>query len=110
MEVAGSAATLETILDMEALWKRENRSFWRRERDDAVLNFLYGSMPDPKLQTVRGVLTEGAPLCEGAYIQSKTHVQWAVRDPSCIKGAFRMVSGGSPPHGAPSTSGLAREA
>jgi hypothetical protein len=69
----------------------ENRSFLRRERDNAVLNYLYRSMPEPKMQTVRGVLTEGGPLYEGAHIQAKTHVQWAVRDLSCIKGVFRIV-------------------
>jgi hypothetical protein len=68
-----------------------NGSFWRRERDNAVLNYLYRSMPNPKLQTVRGVLTEGDPLYEGAHILSKTHVQLAVRDPSCIKGVFRVT-------------------
>jgi len=68
----------------------QNRDFWRRERDNAVLNYLYQSMPAPKLQTVRGVMTEGGPLYDGAYILSKTHVQLAVRDPTCIKGVFRV--------------------
>lgn len=77
------AASGETLI--------KNQDFWRRERDNAVLNFLYRSMPAPKFQTVRGILTEGKELYEGAYIQSKTHVQWAVRDLSCIKGVFRPI-------------------
>jgi hypothetical protein len=68
----------------------ENKDFWRRERDNAVLNYLHASMPTPKLQTVRGVLTEGDPLYDGAYILSKTHVQLAVRDLRCIRGVFRV--------------------
>jgi HlyD family secretion protein len=39
----------------------ERLRFWRRERDNSVLNYLYTSMPEPKMQTVRGVLTEGGP-------------------------------------------------
>lgn len=69
----------------------ENSNFLRRERDCAVLNYLHASMPNPKFQTVRGVLTEGAPLFDGSHIQSRTHVQWAVRDVACIKGVFRIA-------------------
>ena len=68
-----------------------NQDFWRRERDNAVLNYLHKSMPEPKYQTVRGIMTEGGPLYDGAHILSKTHVQWAVRDPACIKGVFRVA-------------------
>jgi hypothetical protein len=67
-----------------------NTDHLRRERDCAVLNYLHTSMPLPKFQTVRGVFTEGAPLYDGAQILSKTHVQIAVRDLSCIKGVFRV--------------------
>jgi hypothetical protein len=70
----------------------KNSSEFKRELDCAVFNFLYESMPDPKFQTVRGVLTEGGPLYEGAHIKSRTHVQIAVRDLSCIKGVFRVSS------------------
>ena len=68
----------------------QNTDTLRRELDCAVLNYLYASMPDPKFQTVRGVFTEGGPLYPGAQIQSRTHVQIAVRDSSCIKGVFRV--------------------
>lgn len=68
----------------------ENTDSARRERDCAVLNFLHESMPAPKFQTVRGVFVEGGPLYDGAHIPAQTHVQWAVRDLTCIKGVFRI--------------------
>jgi hypothetical protein len=61
----------------------------RRPLDNAVINYLYESMPAPKFQTVRGMFTEGGELYPGAGIQAKTHVQIAVRDLSCIRGVFR---------------------
>jgi hypothetical protein len=65
----------------------------RRPLDNAVLNYLYESMPDPKFQTVRGTFTEGGALYDGAQIQAKTHVQIAVRDTTCIRGVFRVPKG-----------------
>lgn len=82
--------SLEVLLDASDEALIANTDFFRRERDCAVLNFLHASMPEPKFQTVRGVLTEAGPLYEGAYIQSRTHVQLAVRDLGCIKGVFRV--------------------
>ena len=60
--------------------------------DCAVLN--YGL---PKLEqtygmnfhTVRGVFQEGTPAFEGSEIRRKSHIQIAVRDPSCILGYFK---------------------
>ncbi|USQ95900.1 hypothetical protein [Caulobacter sp. RL271] len=69
----------------------ENTDTFRRERDCAVLNVLYESLPEPKFQTARGIFTEGGPLYEGAHMMSRTHVQIAVRDLSCIKGVFRVA-------------------
>ncbi len=43
-------------------------------------------------QTVRGAFVEGDPVYEGARIHAKTHVQIAVRDPSCILGYFRPAA------------------
>lgn len=68
-----------------------NTDDFRRERDCAVLNILYGALPEPKFQTARGVFTEGGPLYDGAMMQSRTHVQLAVRDLTCIKGVFRVA-------------------
>jgi len=42
---------------------------------------------------VKGVFTEGKPVYPGAGFDEKTHVQIAVCNPLCIKGAFRV-----PPH------------
>jgi hypothetical protein len=65
----------------------------RRPLDCAVLNYLFESMPDPKFQTARGMFVEGGPLYPGAFIQSETHVQIAVRDPTCIRGVFTSTGG-----------------
>jgi hypothetical protein len=81
---------LKVVVEASGETLVENANFLRRERDCAVLNYLHASMPDPKFQTVRGVLTEGGPLFDGSHIQSRTHVQWAVRDLACIKGVFRI--------------------
>ena len=43
-------------------------------------------------QTVRGVFVEGHPAFPGAGIRTRTHVQIAVRDPSCILGFFKPGS------------------
>lgn len=68
----------------------ENTDDLRRERDCAVLNMLYETMPEPKFQTARSIFTEGGPLYDGAKMMSQTHVQIAVRDLTCIKGVFRV--------------------
>lgn len=80
---------LQTLVDSLGETLVENRSGLLRQRDNAVLNYLYESMPEPKFQTVRGVFTEGDWLYPGARIHSQTHVQIAVRDLNCIKGVFR---------------------
>lgn len=81
---------LKTLAEARGQALVSNTGPLRRERDCAVLNYLYASMPEPKFQTVRGVFTEGGPLYDGALILSKTHVQIAVRDLNCIKGVFRV--------------------
>jgi hypothetical protein len=42
-----------------------------------------------EFQTVRGVFQEGTPVFEGSDIREKSHIQIAVRDPSCILGYFK---------------------
>jgi len=64
----------------------------RRNLDCAVINRLYSLLEEAgeqPFQTVRGVFTEGGELYPGAGIEKKTHIQIAVVDPDCIKGAFR---------------------
>lgn len=66
----------------------------KRKRDCALLNYLMElfSKYGVPYQTVRGVFTEGPPAFEGSGIRLKSHVQIAVRDPSCILGYFRPIS------------------
>jgi len=66
----------------------------KRERDCAVLNWLMERFEDDgdPFQTVRGVFAEGQPAFEGSGICLKSHIQIAVRDPSCILGYFRPSS------------------
>lgn len=45
---------------------------------------------DPKIETVRGVFTEGEPVFENAGFLEKTHIQICVCEPSNIKGVFRV--------------------
>ena len=40
-------------------------------------------------QTVRRGFEEGAPVHDGMLITMESHIQIAVRDPSCILGVFR---------------------
>ena len=68
----------------------KNIDEFRRPLDCMVLNYLYDSMPAPKFQTVRGVFLEGGPLYPGGLIHSRTHVQLAVRDLTCIRGVFHV--------------------
>jgi hypothetical protein len=65
----------------------------RRNLDCAVIRYLHqilGIAGAPPIQSVKGVFTEGEPIYPGAGILDKTHIQIAVRDPSCIKGVFRV--------------------
>jgi hypothetical protein len=80
---------LKMIVEQSGEQLVANTDSLRRDRDCAVLNYLYESMPDPKFQTARGIFTEGGELYDGAFIQSRTHVQIVVRDLTCIKGVFR---------------------
>lgn len=65
-----------------------------RELDCAVLNLGLFNLDIAEgddeffYQTVRGVFVEGAEAYPGAAIRERTHVQIAVRDPSCILGYF----------------------
>ncbi len=70
-----------------------------RNLDCAVLNFALGTADENHgdgkkyFQSVRGVFIEGDEVYPGACIFSKTHIQIAVRDPSCILGYFRPAGG-----------------
>jgi hypothetical protein len=65
-----------------------------RDLDCAVLNLGLANLDATEgggslfYQTGRGVFVEGTEAYPGAAIRTKTHVQIAVRDPSCIVGFF----------------------
>jgi hypothetical protein len=69
-----------------------------RELDCAVINHLHQirASAQPPLQpfdSVKGVfLAEGGQIYEGSGFYNKTHIQVCIRDPSCIKGVFRVPS------------------
>lgn len=64
-----------------------------RHLDCAVLNwYLLGLEADGiDYQTVRGCFVEGGPAFPGSGIERESHIQVAVRDPSCILGTFRPI-------------------
>jgi hypothetical protein len=63
-----------------------------RHLDCAVINFTIDTLaresPSVAYQSVRGVFVEGRVAYPGARIYEKTHIQVAVRDPTCILGYF----------------------
>lgn len=66
----------------------------RRERDCALINWLMERFEAQgnAFQSVRGIFAEGPPAFEGSGIRLKSHIQIAIRDPSCILGYFRPSS------------------
>jgi len=65
----------------------------RRNLDCAVIRTLHQTLEDEgamPVDTVKGVFVEGGPLFPGSAIRALTHCQIAVRNPSCIKGVFRI--------------------
>jgi hypothetical protein len=78
--------------------------------DCAVIKHLHSLLADSDVEsydTVRGMFTEGEALYPGAAFKERTHVQIAVRDPTCVLGLFwprgdaaatvRSVLAGAPP-------------
>jgi len=63
----------------------------RRYRDCAVLNFYltYVEGLGQWFDSVRCGFVEGGAACDGSGIGSQSHVQIAVRNPSCVVGVFR---------------------
>jgi hypothetical protein len=63
-----------------------------RRRDCAVINFCLDALQrngDLAYDSVRCGFREGAPVFDGSGIFTKSHVQLAIRNESCILGAFR---------------------
>lgn len=74
-------------------WRKglpENRGK-RHDLDCAVINYLTKQAAESgrRFQTVRAAFLEGEPVFPGSAILRETHIQIAVRDPSCILGVFR---------------------
>jgi hypothetical protein len=65
----------------------------KRHRDCATINLLHRLRHvegKPPFDSVRCPFFEGGPLYDGSGIQSKTHLQWCVRDPAkSVIGYFR---------------------
>lgn len=99
---AGVVAVQQAHSDMKAVFKAAARPMPQnalgkdrllRKLDCAVINYLHGSRADAKLQpfdSVRGVFIEGSRAYRGAGFFRDTHVQIAVRQPSKIRGVFRV--------------------
>ncbi|MCW1925418.1 hypothetical protein OKA05_22850 [Luteolibacter arcticus] len=85
---------LETVMEETGGVIPENRGgddLLRRERDCMVLNWTLERLKrnGQEFHTVRGMFPEGAKAFEGSGIRLKSHIQVAVREPSCIIGYFR---------------------
>lgn len=64
-----------------------------RRLDRAVIHMVHdlvAAAGRPKIDTVKGVFTEGPPLYPGGDILALTHIQFAVCNLDCIKGVFRV--------------------
>ena len=90
-EVFSSAGFLDMPRNREA-GKRDSDLLYRN-LDCAVINHVH-EMRDiqkmDKFDSVRGAFPEGKELYPGAGIKDKTHIQICVRDPSSIRGVFRI--------------------
>jgi hypothetical protein len=62
-----------------------------RRLDCAVINWYLANLQADGLEydTVRCGFTEGAPIYPGSGVFQESHIQIAVRNPSCILGVFR---------------------
>jgi hypothetical protein len=60
-----------------------------RHRDCLVINWCIAKTAPHRYQTVRGAFWEGREAFEGARIRQESHIQVAVRDPTCILGVFK---------------------
>jgi hypothetical protein len=65
-----------------------------RRLDCAVIETLHSIRRDRGLtpfDSARGVFVEGEPIYPGAGVHEFNHIQICVRNPSCIKGYFRVL-------------------
>lgn len=70
-----------------------DRDALRRPLDRAVFKTLHEireETGEDRIDTIRGIFTEGVPVYEGAGFYNKTHIQICVCNPAQIKGVFRV--------------------
>lgn len=71
----------------------DDRDLLLRRLDCSVLNWALDSLDqnqgNSSYDSVRGLFQEDEPAFEGSAIKLKSHIQIAVRNPSCILGYFR---------------------
>lgn len=80
-------------LNLELPSNSSDKDQLRRNLDCAVIRTLHLTFQDEgaaPVDTVKGVFIEGGELFPGSAISALTHCQIAVRNPSCIKGVFRV--------------------
>jgi hypothetical protein len=86
------AAAFKTEHPGSDLPKNTGPGLRSRKLDCAIINWAIPMLEDvrgKKFQSVRCVFTEGEPVFDGSCIMLKSHIQIAIRDPSCILGYFR---------------------
>lgn len=67
-----------------------DRDLKKRALDCWIINTHLDNEKE-SIQTVRGAFWEGPDLYQGAMLREQTHIQIAVRDPSCILGIFQPM-------------------
>jgi hypothetical protein len=72
---------------------RNSPDLLRRNLDCAVIRRLHEILSvsgSPAIDTVKGVFVEGSAIYPNAGFHEKTHIQISVRNPTAIKGVFRV--------------------
>lgn len=92
-------ATYESVVELyeDKGWAlpTNGRDQKNRQLDCLVINQIMDDMDNdmdvaaPRFQTVRSAFEEGDAAFPGSQLKTQTHIQIAVRDPSCILGVFR---------------------
>lgn len=91
--VASAFESLKDTFDKAGKQLPQNGSdLLLRRLDCAVVNWLHSilALENTRLDSVRGVFIEGAPLFPNSGFYKKTHTQIAVRNLDCIKAVFRV--------------------
>jgi hypothetical protein len=91
-ELKRAHGELKKLLDEFGLPMPSNgKTQLARKLDKEVIDFMHGlreKLQVPPYQTMRAGFVEGDELYEGTTFCEKSHIQLAVRDPTCIRGYF----------------------